>query len=209
MDARLEFGRAARRVDVLDAQQQAPAGLRRHLRIQQRRIGMAEMQLAVGAWREAEDRAAGGVSGCACHRAIATLPACDGQGGKCSAYRRSTTSQRRSMRLCRLDPRLEKVRALAGDVPLRLSEPGFASLVSIIVSQQVSRASADAIFGRLVPLADPLTPQALLAGGETSFARPACRGPSSGPCLRCRRRWPTGSICTAFATSARKKRWAS
>ncbi len=71
--------------------------------------------------------------------------------------------------LCRLDPRLEKVRALAGEVPLRLSEPGFVSLVSIIVSQQVSRASADAIFGRLATLAEPLSPQALLAADEPLF----------------------------------------
>ncbi|TIT88670.1 MAG: DNA-3-methyladenine glycosylase 2 family protein, partial [Mesorhizobium sp.] len=30
--------------------------------------------------------------------------------------------------LCRIDPRLETVRGMAGDVPLRLSEPGFRSL---------------------------------------------------------------------------------
>ncbi|TIR85529.1 MAG: DNA-3-methyladenine glycosylase 2 family protein, partial [Mesorhizobium sp.] len=30
--------------------------------------------------------------------------------------------------LCLLDPRLEKVRGMAGEVPLRLSEPGFGSL---------------------------------------------------------------------------------
>ncbi|TIU62289.1 MAG: DNA-3-methyladenine glycosylase 2 family protein, partial [Mesorhizobium sp.] len=71
--------------------------------------------------------------------------------------------------LCRIDPRLETVRGKAGDVPLRLSEPGFRSLASIIVSQQVSRASADAIFGRLVKLVDPLTPQAILAAGEDVF----------------------------------------
>lgn len=71
--------------------------------------------------------------------------------------------------LCIIDPRLDKVRAVAGEVPLRRSEPGFRSLVSIIVSQQVSRASADAIFGRLERLADPLTPEALLAAGEGLF----------------------------------------
>ena len=71
--------------------------------------------------------------------------------------------------LCLIDPRLEKVRAMAGDVPLRLSEPGFTSLVSIIVSQQVSRASADAIFGRLIKLVDPLTPEALLEAGDDMF----------------------------------------
>lgn len=71
--------------------------------------------------------------------------------------------------LCVLDPRLERVRAMAGEVPLRLTEPGFASLASIIVSQQVSTASAKAIFGRLTTLVDPLTPQALLEAGETMF----------------------------------------
>ena len=64
--------------------------------------------------------------------------------------------------LCALDPRLQAVRGMAGEVPLRLTEPGFASLASIIVSQQVSTASAKAIFGRLTALVDPLTPQALL-----------------------------------------------
>jgi DNA-3-methyladenine glycosylase II len=71
--------------------------------------------------------------------------------------------------LCAIDPRLEKVRAVAGEVPLRRSEPGFRSLASIVVSQQVSRASADAIFGRLERLADPLTPRVLLAAGEGLF----------------------------------------
>jgi DNA-3-methyladenine glycosylase II len=63
--------------------------------------------------------------------------------------------------LCAADQRLVAVRAAAGEVPLRLSEPGFASLVNIIVSQQVSRASADAIFGRLRLLAQPLTAETL------------------------------------------------
>ncbi|KQZ80849.1 DNA-3-methyladenine glycosidase [Mesorhizobium sp. Root157] len=83
--------------------------------------------------------------------------------------------------LCSIDPRLGKVRAMAGEVPLRLSEPGFSSLASIVVSQQVSRASADAIFGRLIGLLDPLTPQAVLAAGEQVFreaglSRPKQRG---------------------------------
>jgi DNA-3-methyladenine glycosylase II len=83
--------------------------------------------------------------------------------------------------LCAIDPRLERVRVMAGEVPLRLSEPGFMSLASIIVSQQVSRASADAIFGRLSRLVDPLTPPAILAAGEEIFreaglSRPKQRG---------------------------------
>ncbi len=68
-----------------------------------------------------------------------------------------------------LDPRLKAVRAMAGEVTLQLTEPGFASLASIIVSQQVSTASAQAIFGRLSILVDPLTPEALLAAGEDVF----------------------------------------
>ena len=71
--------------------------------------------------------------------------------------------------LCGIDPRLEAVRAAAGDVPLRRTAPGFASLASIIVSQQVSRASADAIMGRLVTLVDPLAPAALLGCGDDVF----------------------------------------
>lgn len=71
--------------------------------------------------------------------------------------------------LCALDPRLNIVRAASGEIPLRLSEPGFVSLTSIIVSQQVSTASARAIFGRLTGLLDPLTPQAILASEDELF----------------------------------------
>lgn len=71
--------------------------------------------------------------------------------------------------LCGIDPRLGAVRAAAGEIPLRLSEPGFPSLVSVVVSQQVSRASADAILGRLTRLVEPMTPEALLEAGEPAW----------------------------------------
>jgi DNA-3-methyladenine glycosylase II len=71
--------------------------------------------------------------------------------------------------LCLIDPRLAAVRAVAGDVPLRRSAPGFASLASIIVSQQVSTASARAIFGRFERLVDPLTAKGVLAAGDEVF----------------------------------------
>ncbi len=71
--------------------------------------------------------------------------------------------------LCRADPRLVPVRAVAGDVPLRRVAAGFPSLVSIIVSQQVSTASAGAIMARLAALADPLTPQTILAADDGLF----------------------------------------
>ncbi len=49
-----------------------------------------------------------------------------------------------------LDPAtIDAMMAQAGPVPLRVREPGFAGLVGIVVSQQVSVASARAIFGRI------------------------------------------------------------
>lgn len=67
------------------------------------------------------------------------------------------------------DRRLAPVIARAGPVPLRRSAPGFPSLAGIIVAQQVSKASADAIFGRLTRLLDPLTPRAVLDADEDVF----------------------------------------
>lgn len=67
------------------------------------------------------------------------------------------------------DPRLRPVHAVARAVPLRLSPPGFASLVSIIVSQQVSRASADAIYGRLARLVDPLDAEGLSRADDALY----------------------------------------
>lgn len=71
--------------------------------------------------------------------------------------------------LCASDRRLIGIRRIAGEVPLRRSPPGFESLASNIVAQQVSTASARAIFGRLIRLIDPLEPAAVLAADETVF----------------------------------------
>ncbi len=51
----LEFGPAAGGVDILDAQQEHAAALPRHVEIQQRGIGVAEMQIAIGAGRKTEN----------------------------------------------------------------------------------------------------------------------------------------------------------
>lgn len=45
----------------------------------------------------------------------------------------------------------------------RVREPGFATLLNIIIGQQVSTQSAAAIRGRLQEAADPLTPDSFLA----------------------------------------------
>ena len=68
--------------------------------------------------------------------------------------------------LLEIDPRLKPLSRLAGPLPLRLRAPGFAGLAEIIVSQQVSKTSAAAMFGRLVNLVEPLTAENILALGE-------------------------------------------
>lgn len=65
--------------------------------------------------------------------------------------------------LLQIDSRLESVAAIAGPLPLRLSEPGFAGLAHIIVSQVVSRASADAIWRRMLDRMEVMTAQNYLA----------------------------------------------
>lgn len=54
-------------------------------------------------------------------------------------------------------------------VPLRRRAPGFESLASIIISQQVSKQSAEAIFGRMQKLINPLTAENYLKVGESTW----------------------------------------
>ncbi len=61
------------------------------------------------------------------------------------------------------DPDLAVAHARAGKPPLRRRGPGFATLLRIILAQQVSVASARAILGRLDRAARPLTPDSFLA----------------------------------------------
>jgi DNA-3-methyladenine glycosylase II len=53
------------------------------------------------------------------------------------------------------DPRLKAVLAVAGEVPIRRREGGLEGLVRIIMGQQLSTASADAIWGRLRKAYEP------------------------------------------------------
>ncbi len=68
--------------------------------------------------------------------------------------------------LVTLDPRLGEIVARAGPVPLRLQPAGYAGLAEIVVSQMVSKASASAIWGRLVAA----------LGGEVSGSAVAALG---------------------------------
>jgi DNA-3-methyladenine glycosylase II len=60
-------------------------------------------------------------------------------------------------RLIDADRRFEKALARAGRPPLRRRADGLAGLASIVVSQQLSTASAGAIWGRLSTALDPLS----------------------------------------------------
>lgn len=65
--------------------------------------------------------------------------------------------------LAALDPGLGASVARYGRPPLWAREPGFPTLVHIVLEQQVSLASARAAFDRLRAAADPLTPASFLA----------------------------------------------
>ena len=64
--------------------------------------------------------------------------------------------------LMRKDEQLANVISQYGDPPFWNREPGFVTLVQIILEQQVSLASAKAAFDRLLEATDPLTPEAFL-----------------------------------------------
>jgi len=63
--------------------------------------------------------------------------------------------------LLRQDPRLKPVFAIAGMPALRRREPGFAGLAHIVCGQQLSTASAAAIWGRISAAFDPFHHDAL------------------------------------------------
>jgi len=69
-----------------------------------------------------------------------------------------------------LDPAtIDAMLAVGGAPPLRRREPGFAGLVAIIVSQQVSVASANAMFARLQAAFSPLDGASVLAADEAKL----------------------------------------
>lgn len=70
--------------------------------------------------------------------------------------------------LCAHDPAMARAYAQTGPLPLRRRPDGFAQLLSAIVSQQVSVASARAIWGRL-EAAGLTTPQAVAALDEAAL----------------------------------------
>jgi DNA-3-methyladenine glycosylase II len=68
-------------------------------------------------------------------------------------------------------PHMRRVHDRAGDPPLRRHVPGFEGLARIIVGQQLSIASAEAIWGRVKLATRPMTPRAFLALSDEDLRR--------------------------------------
>jgi DNA-3-methyladenine glycosylase II len=62
-----------------------------------------------------------------------------------------------------VDPAFAPIVSQAGEIPLRYRPPGYEGLAHIVVGQMVSRASANAIWGRLETLTGGVTAEAVLA----------------------------------------------
>ena len=80
-------------------------------------------------------------------------------------------------KLLAADPRLEAVRAVAGSPPLRKRAGGLEGLMRIVVSQQLSTSSAEAIWGRLRAAYEPFEHGALLLASETELRAVGLSGP--------------------------------
>ncbi|HLH91347.1 MAG TPA: DNA-3-methyladenine glycosylase 2 family protein [Xanthobacteraceae bacterium] len=78
--------------------------------------------------------------------------------------------------LIKQDPRLEQVLAAAGRPALRRRAGGYAGLAQIITNQQLSTASAGAIWARLTKAYDPLHPEKIRRARATTLARHGLSG---------------------------------
>jgi DNA-3-methyladenine glycosylase II len=82
-----------------------------------------------------------------------------------------TDLERAIAALVAADPRWAPVAARSGPPPLRRRDGGFAGLAQIIVSQQVSVASAAAIYGRLATIGDPFDHMTVLRARKDKLLR--------------------------------------
>jgi DNA-3-methyladenine glycosylase II len=71
--------------------------------------------------------------------------------------------------LTRRDRRLGRVAEVAGPIPLRRAAPGFAGLARVVVGQQVSTASAAAIWGRFETAFPDGRPETFAAADEATL----------------------------------------
>lgn len=135
---------------------------------------MAEMQRAIGAWRKSENRFLTDRQrhGFFCHvlERLATRLGWGEFGLKTMKIIRDLDDIGEGLdHLGRLDPALRLIIDKAGPLELRIHEPGFAGLAHIVVSQMVSRASANAIWLRILAgTGGAVTAEKYLAAPEES-----------------------------------------
>ena len=198
VDRRLVFRPAARRVDVLDAQQQPPAGGARHLDIEQRRQRMAEMQIAVRARREAENgRASSQAWSWTATVELAIIDEIVEQRhhDRHILHTEADLRNRRSAVLIKPIRGWRRCSPKAGMPALRRREGGFAGLCAIVCGaaafdRERGRDPGPAVRGvRSVP-----PRRAAAARAPTSSRGSACRGRRSRRSRRSARRSPEGTI---------------
>ena len=73
--------------------------------------------------------------------------------------------------LTQAEPRFGALMAQSGRPPLRRRPDGFAGLAATVVSQQLSTASASAIWGRLAAAFEPFAPATILRARPARLAR--------------------------------------
>jgi DNA-3-methyladenine glycosylase II len=81
------------------------------------------------------------------------------------------TVQQYATELGQLEDHFQQVLERLGPPPLWQREPGFPTLVLIILEQQVSLASARAAYNRLLEICPVLTPEAFLGLGDEALRR--------------------------------------
>ncbi|GAA0785613.1 DNA-3-methyladenine glycosylase 2 family protein [Roseibium denhamense] len=103
--------------------------------------------------------------------------------------------------LLKLDPRLSDIARAAGPLPLRRRAADFEGLTHIITGQQVSVASASAIFSRLKERVQPMTPQTLAAHSDESLAQAGLSRPKIRTLRAVAEACANGLDLTALATA--------
>ena len=176
-DRSFVFGLAAACVQVFNAQQQPAVEVLGAALIAQGGIGMPQVKPPVGRRRKTKDGAGGHQSiskaksrpskharpaAKSAHApgSVATVGVIDGR----AALDRATDAL-----LGAGCPIVAKLVAIGGRPPLRLRAPGFSGFAAIVVSQQVSVASANAIFARLQSTFAPLDGAAIRAADDESL----------------------------------------
>ena len=101
---------------------------------------------------------------------------------------------RAAIELAAVDPDLGRVVERLGPPPLWDREPGFATLVHIILEQQVSLASARAAFDKLILARPDLNPRSFLALGDRQLKEVGFSGQKGRYCRELARAVADGSL---------------